>query len=154
MDNRSPWMIPLSSWNYSDSKSSNFRWFLLFVSMLFIMAMYASGICHLCRLWSSRSLTTLGNAPLTSRNKIEATCFLFQAAFIESMRRCSESVVVHLGLAPKWLAGKNSCSSVRYIISSAMTDEKPSVCHTLACLACTAHMSQSFHIDLDIDRGR
>jgi hypothetical protein len=64
-------------------------------------------------------MLTLRKAPFTSRKRVEATCPFLQAFFTIFVSRCTESVVVHPGLAPKWFAGSMLCFSHIVTISSA-----------------------------------
>ena len=54
-------------------------------------------------------MSMLENVPLTSRKRAEETWFFLHKSLTVFMSRCTESVVVWPGLAPKWWLG-SKCS--------------------------------------------
>jgi hypothetical protein len=114
----SPWFKPLSMMKALVCQSSKMRVVLLFSSHLLIHSVCSFGMPRLLMLCISHSMLMLEKAPFTSRKRVEATCPFLQASFTVFVSRCTESVVVRPGLAPKWFAGSMLCFSHIVTISS------------------------------------
>jgi hypothetical protein len=82
-------------------QSSNDRVVHWFPSRRLIHSMYSLGIPLLRMLCMSRSISTLGKAPLMSRNSVDATCIFHHVSLTVFISMCIESVIVRPGLAPK-----------------------------------------------------
>jgi hypothetical protein len=115
----SSWSKPLSMMKALVWKSSKARVVRLFSRHLLIHSVYSFGMPCLLILYISRSMLMFGKAPFMLRKSFDATCPFLQVSFIVFMRRCTESVVVRPGLAPKWFAGSILCFSHLVTISSA-----------------------------------
>ena len=59
-------------------------------------------------------MSMLGNTPLTSRKRAEETWFFLYESLTVFTSRCTESVVVWPGLAPKWWSG-SKCSFLHIV---------------------------------------
>ena len=67
--------------------------------------MNSTGNPSFLMLWISLLMSTLGKAPLTSRKRAEDTWLFLQESLTVFTSKCTESVVVQPGLAPKWWSG-------------------------------------------------